>query len=218
MFKLSVTGHDGAAPQPGNGASIKEISVSVTCEGESTSHLKQLISGLHVSNLLDSRIKNLADFFHKYLLPFVVEAPDLTMEVKASHQTKTLYISYENMKLCATKNKGTSKNVDEGKMYVYVFGNLMNILENLRSLILDIEYECEDSSGLYMLSSASVSQSKASSGSKNGTLMSLLGQAVSPWLLDFLQKSVLAKAVPTSAKDLEGFNEVIAATRYLQGK
>ena len=47
--------------------------------------------------------------------------------------------------------------------------------------------------------------------------MNILGEEVSVWLLERMCRTVLAKAVPSSAKDLDRFNTVITTTNQLQG-
>ena len=50
-----------------------------------------------------------------------------------------------------------------------------------------------------------------------GTLMQLLGREIAAGLLDEICRTVLARAVPSNAKDLDGFQEVVTCTELMQG-
>lgn len=183
-------------PGTGSAADIKEICVSVTCPRDDTCHLEQLVEGLHVAQLLAPRMAAFASWFQNYLVPYVTDNVHLMIVVKTTGQTKSLFISSQDgPSQPRSGSKDGKKRSSEEKMYTFVFANLLNILEQLHALFLRVEY----------------------AGPDRGTLMSLLGQSVADWLLQLLQKTVLAKAVPSSAKDLDGFSEVIAATHLLQG-
>ncbi|BFZ06795.1 hypothetical protein BsWGS_09834 [Bradybaena similaris] len=190
-------------PETGSAADIKEICVSVTCPRDDNCHLEQLVAGLHAAKLLATRMAAFAGWFQKHLVPYVTENVHLMIVVKTTNQTKSLLISSQDgplqPKSGTTKNKDAKKRSSEEKMYTFVFANLLNILEHLHALFLHVEYAEPDEAGL-----------------GRGTLMSLLGQSVGDGLLQLLKTTVLAKAVPSSAKDLDSFSEVIAATHLLQ--
>ncbi|CAG5132537.1 unnamed protein product [Candidula unifasciata] len=197
-------------PETASNTDIMELSVSVTCPGDDHSQLEQLVEGLHVVNLLQGRMAAFAGWFQNDLVPFLTEHVNLQIVMTNVNQTRTLHISSQDgQSLSKPGNTRTKSNISEEKMYTFVFANLINILEQLHALFLHVGYGHQDG--------GHQDASRTSHGGPGaGTLMSLLGHSVSGWLLHLLKTTVLAKAVPSSAKDLEGFSQVIAATRLLQ--
>uniref|UniRef100_A0A0B7BFU7 Centromere/kinetochore protein zw10 homolog n=1 Tax=Arion vulgaris TaxID=1028688 RepID=A0A0B7BFU7_9EUPU len=204
------------SPESSNGAAtLNEISISVTCNGSDSSELDELVEGLYISNLLSGKMKAFANMFQEHVIPLILDNVHLNITLKTLKQTKTLSIRCHDVQSSDTSQE-SAKNYPTGeKMYIHIFGNLMNILDYLQKLFLHVEYGRNEATTMLDVSSASETNSTSSSFSK-GTLMSLLGQSVSSWLLDLLQKTVLAKAIPSSAKDLAGFSEVIGVTQLLQ--
>ncbi|GFR92224.1 centromere/kinetochore protein zw10-like protein [Elysia marginata] len=149
-----------------------------------------------MQNLLNIQMKSFADKFKKFIVPLIIDYPVLDFEVLTSGTTKTLVIIIK-------KDKANEKVID--KAYVSIFCNLMYIMTELNAMLLSAEFDKDDMASLNQASpgNSSISTSQCS------TLMSWLGAEIGPWFLDQLQRTVIAKAVPTSSKDLGGFQDVI---------
>lgn len=184
--------------------SLQEVSVTFAPVAE----LQELVQGLNASKLLQRRFKTFAEKFQQYLVPMVLEYVSLVVDIRTTELTQTLVISPLEQKSDSKSVKSKSKSQPESKMYISVFVTLLEVLEKLNPLFLNIDVKCLDDTEL------DASQADG----KSVTLMSMLGDEMATWLLDLLQTTVLAKAIPSSAKDLDGFNEVIAATKVLQGE
>ncbi|XP_059166629.1 centromere/kinetochore protein zw10 homolog [Physella acuta] len=182
--------------------SLQEVSVTFAPVAE----LQELVQGLNASKLLQRRFKTFAEKFQQYLVPMVLEYGSLTVDVRTTELTQTLVVCPLEQKSDSKSAKNKSKSQPENKMYISVFVTLLEVLEKLNPLFLNIDVKCLDDT------EPEASQADG----KSVTLMSMLGSEVATWLLDLLQTTVLAKAIPTSAKDLDGFNEVISATKLLQ--
>ncbi|CAL1534617.1 unnamed protein product [Lymnaea stagnalis] len=180
-----------------SGLPPREVSMSVSTDV----NLRELVEGLHRAGLLERRMNAFSERFHNHLLPMILEAGQLQIELKNNTANSTLTL--------ATKDsKKSPVGASEEKTYASVFSHLLDVLTQLDKILLHFDFGWE------------IGSDPNSPGhlSKKGTLMSLLGQDIAPSLLDLLQRTVLAKAVPTSAKDLGGFNAVIAATKLFESE
>ena len=197
MWKESVTWNiktdrKSTLQQEIDASSIEEVSLSVNFKDDSNSELRDLVRGLHKQKLLNSQMKLFADRFKKFIVPLIVEYPILDIDVTTSGPTKTLVIT--------NKKETAEKAID--KAYVSVFSNLIYVMTELSSMLLSSEFDREETSSM----------------DQRDTLMSWLGEEVGTWLLDLLQRNVIAKAVPTSSKDLVGFQDVIKHVTVVHGK
>ena len=185
-----------------------KVSLCVSCEGDCISELRNIVIGLHKQNLLNMQMKSFVDKFKKFIVPLIVEYPVLDIEVLTSGPTKTLVI--------LRKEEATEQAID--KAYVSVFSNLIYIMTELSAMLLSSEFNSEDTESNKYTSTDLSKEGSSDSTNHGDTLMSWLGAEVGPWLLDLLQRTVIAKAVPTNSKDLDGFQDVIKQVTVVHGK
>lgn len=159
-------------------------------------NLKDVVYGLQACHILERHMKKFAENFQKLVLPLVLEEPELAIESKSASSSRELRLKTPNSK------KGSVDCVGEEQMYKTVFANLLLVLEHLNSMLLKIDFQKKD-------------ELQQGSGQ---TLMNWLGEEVASSFLDSLKQTVLAKAIPSNIKDLDGFRSVIDATQILQGK
>uniref|UniRef100_A0A2C9LLH4 Centromere/kinetochore protein zw10 homolog n=2 Tax=Biomphalaria glabrata TaxID=6526 RepID=A0A2C9LLH4_BIOGL len=159
-------------------------------------NLKDVVHGLQACHILERHMKKFAENFQKLVLPLVLEEPELAIESKSASSSRELRLKTPNSK------KGSVDCVGEEQMYKTVFANLLLVLEHLNSMLLKIDFQQKD-------------ELQQGSGQ---TLMNWLGEEVASSFLDSLKQTVLAKAIPSNIKDLDGFRSVIDATQILQDK
>lgn len=197
---------------------VIEVSLSVASNEFNQAALGQLVEGLHLSDMLQFRMKSFSDQFYKYIIPFLIEPSCTIVESKSTGSNQVLVVKKSQPDWKSKGNKGKLKekanSIPENELYKTVFEHLVTILEHLHAMLLHAEFGWQDISQVTPEADVSVN----SCGPTKGTLMSFLGFEISPWLLDFLQRDIIAKAVPTSAKDLEGFEKVTSSTKALQGE
>ncbi|KAH9519532.1 Centromere/kinetochore protein zw10 [Bulinus truncatus] len=165
------------------------------------SNLKDIVTSLHACHILERHMKVFAEKFQNLAVPLLLEEGRLVIE-QQSDSTRNLL----RLKTPIDKSKkGEKRIIEEEITYKTVFSNLLLFLEHLNSLLLSIDYHSEEPNLL-----------QTSKPVTKKTLMNLLGQELSSGILDLLKQTVLAKAIPLSAKDLAGFTAVISSTQLLQ--
>ncbi|RUS69307.1 hypothetical protein EGW08_022931 [Elysia chlorotica] len=184
-----------------------KVSLCVSCEGNCHSELRNLVIGLHKQNLLNMQMKTFVDRFKKFIVPLIVEYPVLDIEVLTAGTVKTLVI--------LRKEEAAEQGID--KAYASVFSNLIYVMTELSAMLLDSEFDAQDTDNMRN-TSKDTSGSEPGSVDRGDTMMSWLGAEIGPWLLDQLQRTVIAKAVPTSSKDMDGFEDVIVQVTALHEK
>lgn len=214
---------------PDHPASVTKVSLSIENNDDDES-LRECVEGLHISKLLELRMKNFSGQFQKYILPFVTDPSSTSVELKKSSSSQTLVVSKSvreakgGSKGAKHKSGGGTKekndSIPDHELYKAVFENLVTILDHLHTILLHADYglKSRPKSSLENLSSAEKEENEEELSPTKETLMGLLGKEVGASLLEFIQRDVIAKAIPTTAKDLDGFEKVITATLELQGQ
>ncbi|XP_005102106.1 centromere/kinetochore protein zw10 homolog [Aplysia californica] len=208
----------------------EEVCLAVSCVGEGAQVLAETVEGLYMTQSLAGKMKTFTEHVQAQMFPYILERSDFVIDLKPSSSVQTLKISVPDKSGSGgnSKNRKPAGNEDEVH-YRTVFSNVLALLEHLHKMFLHLGFGWQAAHETSLSSSLSPSvtrdasemeteSSQVATVTGKGTLMSLLGQEVSPWLLDQLCRTVIAKAVPSSAKDLEGFNEVITSTGLLQNK
>ncbi|GFN82910.1 centromere/kinetochore protein zw10-like protein [Plakobranchus ocellatus] len=201
-------------------SSVQEVSLSVSCDGECHSELTELVKGLNKQNLLLKQMTGFADTFKKFVVPLIVDYPELAIHISSSGPVKTMSIIPKKEPEAVNKNsKNKPVPVDPEKAYISVFANLNHIMAELNAMLLSSELGMDNCEGIRPGASQNGEDLTNSAESNRGsTLMSWLGAEVGPWMLDLLQKTVIAKAVPTNSKDLASFQDVIKTVEMVHEK
>lgn len=166
---------------------IQKIELRINTKGEHVDLLEKVIIGMHKMNILNGTMKK----FSRKLLKNVIEPLVMNSECEVIYNE-----TGQGKILCITvDNRGEQKPTSPKQMFETIEKVLQFLNENLLHVIIN-DANDENESPV--------------------TLMSLLGGVIADKTLETVVKECLIKAIPSSNKELEEFNNVVVIAEDLQ--